>query len=214
VRTQPRNEIDLAPRGVAERLAGADGVRRPPHLDAGGKIDIGRHHADDGECVVAEKHAAPDRVARRTVSPLPEPVADHENFFRAVDVVRARESSSEERPHVQNVEKVAGHQRALHVAGRTVLGYTLPTGAVRVDARDALEQQTAFAHRIDLEVSEWIVGEPRRPQLFPGHEQSILVPDRQRTEQHAANEREHHRGAGEANRQRENCGSAEAFGSP
>jgi hypothetical protein len=61
-RPQPRHQIDLAAGRVAKGTIDRHSVRGPPQLDAGGVIEIVRHHADDREALLAEADApAEDR---------------------------------------------------------------------------------------------------------------------------------------------------------
>ncbi len=113
-RPQPADQIDFAPRGVAERPARRHRMRRAPHLDAGRIIDVGRQHSHNRETLFAERDPPADDVTCFRVAATPEAVADCHDRLRAIDIVVAVEHTSRDRVDAEHAEEVARHQSGVH----------------------------------------------------------------------------------------------------
>ena len=86
-RLQPRDQVDLTARRVAERAVRWHAVRRPPQFDAGRVVEIVGHHPDDGEAPLAEGDAPAEHGGRRRVARPPQPAGDHDDGLGPLDVV-------------------------------------------------------------------------------------------------------------------------------
>ncbi len=113
-RPQPADQIDFAPRGVAERPARRHRMRRAPHLDAARIIDVGRQHSHNRETLFAERDPPADDVTCLRVAATPEAVADCHDRLRAIDIVVAVEHTSRDRVDAEHAEEVARHQSGVH----------------------------------------------------------------------------------------------------
>jgi hypothetical protein len=130
-------------------------------------------------------------------------MGDHQHALGAGRVVGPAQRAAQVGLHAEHVEELSRDGRAAQVARRSVLEHAAAPSAVIADARDALEQPALSPDGVDLARSERPVGERPRGELLPGDDQPVLVPNRERAQQHALYEREHHAGSGHAERQRE-----------
>jgi hypothetical protein len=78
------------------------------------------------------------------------------------------------------------------------------------DARDTLEDLAFPGDHIDLAHRQRPVRGTHLPSLDPGDDEPVLLADWQRTQKHALNEREHHRGARNAHGRREHSRAGES----
>jgi len=81
-----------------------------------------------------------------------------------------------------------------------------------IDTRDALEGLALAADHLDLAHRQRPVCGTGLASLHPGDDQPVLRADRQPAEKHPLNEREHHRGAGNAGGQRQHRRGSESSG--
>ena len=206
---QPRHEINLAPRCVAERTVGRHGVGGSPDVDAGRIVEVGGHHSDDRETPVAHRDAPAEHGGRGGEPRPPQRVPDHEHRLGAVDVVGRRERPADHRPHAEHLEERTGDERAVDGRANAVLHQHHASDAVGVDAGDRGEVIDVGRGTRDGAIAERMMGVAGRGQVAPRDDHVVLIADRQRPQQDASDQREHEdRGSG-AGRERQDRGDGE-----
>ena len=208
-RAKPRDEVDFTARRGRELGRRRHRVRREHHVGAGRKVEAGRHHADDGEALVAERDAAADDVAGAGEPAAEQRMADDEHRLGAVDVVGGAQQAASGRLHSEDVEQRPGDERAVDGLGHVAVDEQRAAGGVGVHASNRREQAALGADPRDLGVAERIVLESRRRQRLPGDDEGPRLAYGQRPQQHPAHEREHHRRAGDADGEDEDARGAE-----
>ena len=111
------------------------------------------------------------------------------------------------------VEVCAGDQRAMNVAGATVLDRNPCDSAIRRDARATLEQLTGFDDSFDVGTAKRVMARSGTSELLPGQDQSVLIAHRQRAQEHPVDHGKHHGRASDAQRERQRRSGCEGFGS-
>ena len=86
--------------------------------------------------------------------------------------------------------------------------------AIPRDASSVLEKLAGFRDRFDLGVAERVSAEPEVRTSFQATIRLVLLVHRQRPEEHALDQREHHRRAGDAERERQDRGPGKGLGPP
>ena len=200
-RPKPAKQIDLLPCRIAKWPRRRERARRPPHFHADGVIEI-RHHAHDGESLLTERDSPAQDVWRAAVAARPQRVAHHEHRLRSFHVVGSRQRAPENRTDSKHVEKVAGHRPAFDVARGPVFDDDVGAGVIPAP-RDGLEQLAGAADGVNLVPAKGMMCESRGSKLFPGDDEPLFVANGHPAQQDALDHREHHRGPGKTQRERQ-----------
>ena len=164
--------------------------RRPQLELARGKLEGGRHHADDEASAPIELDGAPDNRAVAAEPPLPQPMAEDDMERRAVF---ARKRTADERRNAEGVEEVRRHRRPEHLLGLARSGQRLHVRRPHAGLRERRHARLLVG----------VVG-----QRHARGDQTVGVGVRKRDQQNPAHEAEH-RGRGadaERNRQQRHRG--------
>jgi hypothetical protein len=129
-------------------------------------------------------------------------VADREHGLRSFHVVGSRQRAPENRTDAKHVEETAGDRGGLDVGRCPILGDDVAAGAVRAP-RDGLEQLAGVANGVNFISAKRMMCESRGSELFPGDYEPLLVANGHRAQQDAFDHREHHRGSGNTQRERQ-----------
>ena len=200
-RPKPAKQIDLLPCRISEWPRRRERARRPPHFHADGVIEI-RHHAHDGEPLLTERDSPAQDVWRAAVAACPQRVAHHEHMLRSFHVVGPRQRAPEKRMDSEDVKKVAGNRGGVDVGCGSVFADDVGAGVIPTP-RDGLEQLAGVANGVNLGPAKGMMGESRGSKLFPGDDEPLFVANGHPAQQDALDQREHHRGPGKAQRERQ-----------
>ena len=109
---QPRDasQVTVAPVG---EIVGGELKGSPDVGAAGGKPEVGRHHAHDDVRRVVEEELAAEDVRVAAEAPPPETVGDHDRFLGAGPAVRLGQDPAERRPDTKDLEEVGRRQGAV-----------------------------------------------------------------------------------------------------
>ena len=206
---QPRHEIDLAPRRVAERAVGRHGMRRRPDVDPDRVVEIAGHHADDRVAALAQRDATAEHMRRAGEPRPPQILSDHEHRLGAVDVVGRGERAADHRRHPEHLEEGPGDERAVDGRPGAVPGQEFAADAVRVDSRHRGEVPGVSRGPCDGAIAERMMRVARSGQVPPRNDEGVLIADRQRPEQDTAYQREDEQGRRGAGRERQDGGDGE-----
>ena len=135
-------------------------------------------------------------------------------MLRLLFVVGGSEGAPENRLDAQHIKETASDLCDVRVDGDTLIDHHCTTDAVSRHTGRFLEQLAGLTNGCNLGVSERVMREARRAQLFPSDDQLVLSAHGKGSEEHSLDERKHHRRSGDAQRKRHHRGSSEGPSPP
>ena len=201
---QTPQDLDVAQDAGAERLVAVDigqRVERRPDLGPARVREIRGHDPCHSEGLVLQVQRLPEGFGCCGKQPHPRAIGEHDQPLGATAIVLDGQRSADLGPHAGHVEEPTHHSDGLRGDPDVANAPVLLERAVVADTRDLLERAARASDLLDVCGSIRYVRGEARARHAPRHHKAVLVRNRQRSEQDAANQREHHRGACHAQRE-------------
>ena len=180
---------------IGERIEGC------PDLGSARVREVCGHDPCHGEGLVLQVQRLPEGFGCCGKQPHPRAMGEHDQPLGATTIVLGGQRSADLGPHAGHLEEPAHHGDGLRGHPDVAEAPVLLERAVVADTGDLLERAARARDLFDICGSIRYVRGEARARHAPRHNKAVLVRNRQRSDQDAANQREHHRGACHAQRE-------------